>query len=55
MLYLFQQHPSAERTRAVTDELTAAIERAGFAVRNVTTRGAGASTMTCIVGGEPGS
>ena len=55
VLYLFQQHPSAERTRAVTDELTAALERAGFAVRKVTTRGAGASTMTCIVGGEPGS
>jgi SAM-dependent methyltransferase len=55
VLYLFQQHPSAERTRAVTDELTAALERASFAVRNVTTRGAGASTMTCIVGGEPGS
>jgi trans-aconitate methyltransferase len=53
-LYLFQQHPSAERTLAVMDELTAALERAGFAVRKVTTRGAGASTMACIVG-EPGS
>jgi hypothetical protein len=50
-LYLFQQHPSAGRTRAVTAELTAALERAGFAVRNVMTRGAGPSTMTCIVGG----
>lgn len=50
-LYLFQQHPSAGRTRAVTAELTAALERAGFSVRNVMTRGTGASTMTCIVGG----
>jgi trans-aconitate methyltransferase len=53
-LYLFQQHPSAGRTRAVTAELTAALERAGFAVRNVITRGAGPATMTCIVGGQPG-
>jgi SAM-dependent methyltransferase len=49
--YLFQHHPSAERTRAITEELTAALKRDGFAVRNVTTRGAGASTMTCIVAG----
>jgi len=49
--YLFQHHPSAERTRAVTEELTAALERNAFAVRNVTTMGAGASTMTCIVAG----
>ena len=49
--YLFQHHPSAERTRAVTEELTAALERNAFAVRNVTTMGAGAPTMTCIVAG----
>jgi SAM-dependent methyltransferase len=48
-LYLFQQHPSAERTRAVTDELTTALERHGFTVRDVVTRGGGASTMTCVL------
>jgi cyclopropane fatty-acyl-phospholipid synthase-like methyltransferase len=53
-LYLFQQHPSEKRTRAVTDELSAALERNGFAVRNVTSRGAGASTMTCIVARSTG-
>ena len=50
-LYLVQQHPSAERTRAVTEGLTAALERNGFAVRTVATRGAGTSTMACIVAG----
>lgn len=50
-LYLIQQHPSAERTRAVTDELTSALARNGFTVQDVTTRGAGASTMTCVVAG----
>jgi SAM-dependent methyltransferase len=50
-LYLFQQHPSFERTRAVTDELTTALECNRFAVRNVVTTGAGASTMTCVLAG----
>jgi SAM-dependent methyltransferase len=54
-LYLFQQHPSAGRTRAVTAELTAALERADFAVRNVMTRGGGPAATTCIVGGWPDS
>lgn len=31
-LYLFQQHPSPARTRAITDELRAALKRHGFAV-----------------------
>ena len=48
-LYLIQQHPSAERTRAVTDELTSALERTGFSVRDVLTKGGGAATMTCVV------
>lgn len=50
-LYLIQQHPSAPRTRAVTDELTIALARNGFTVRDVVTRGAGASTMSCVVAG----
>jgi cyclopropane fatty-acyl-phospholipid synthase-like methyltransferase len=54
VLYLFQQHPSANRTRAVTDELTTALERNGLTVRNVMSTGAGASTMTCIVAGPRG-
>ena len=48
-LYLFQQHPSAERTRAVTQELEIGLERNGFAVREVKQKGTGASTMSCIV------
>jgi trans-aconitate methyltransferase len=51
-LYLFQQHPSAERTRTVTHELTAGLERHRFAVREVATKGAGATTMTCIVAAD---
>ena len=50
-LYLFQQHPSTSRTRAVTDELKTALERNGFIVRKVMSAGAGASPMTCIVAG----
>lgn len=50
-LYVIQQHPSAERTRVVTDELTTALERQGFTVRDVVTRGAADSTMTCVVAG----
>ena len=50
-LYLIQQHPSAERTRAVTDELTTALARNGFTVRDAMTRGADASTMSCVVAG----
>lgn len=49
MLHLFQEHPSAERTRAVTQELTAALEQHSFAVRETLAAGAGASTRTCIV------
>jgi SAM-dependent methyltransferase len=48
-LYLFQQHPSARRTRAVTDELRASLEQNGFVVREVLSKGAGDSAMTCIV------
>jgi trans-aconitate methyltransferase len=48
-LYLVQQHPSAARTRAVTDELTTALARHGFTVRDVLARGEGASAMTCVV------
>jgi SAM-dependent methyltransferase len=48
-LYLFQQHPSARRTRAVTDKLRASLEQNGFVVREVLSKGAGDSAMTCIV------
>ena len=48
-LYLFQQHPSANRTRAVTDELKVALERNGLVVREVEEVGSGPSTMTCVV------
>jgi cyclopropane fatty-acyl-phospholipid synthase-like methyltransferase len=48
-MYLFQQHPSAHRTRTVTDELKTALQRNGFAVREVLAKGTGASAMTCIV------
>ncbi|MGH3006579.1 MAG: class I SAM-dependent methyltransferase [Gaiellaceae bacterium] len=54
VLYLFQQHPSANRTRAVTDELRSALERNGLTVRKLTSTGSGASTMTCIVAGPHG-
>ena len=47
-LYLFQQHPSAARTRAVTNELRAVLTTDGFVVREARTRGSGASRMTCI-------
>ena len=44
--------PMAERLRrVVTDELTTALERHGFTVRDVVTKGEGASTMTCVVAG----
>jgi cyclopropane fatty-acyl-phospholipid synthase-like methyltransferase len=48
-LYLFQQHPSAARTRVVTYDLSGALERNGFTIRTVLAKGAGASSMTCIV------
>jgi SAM-dependent methyltransferase len=55
-LYLFQQHPSAGRTRTVTEELRAALTSNGFVVREVKSKGSGASTMTCIVAATaPGS
>ena len=47
-LYLFQQHPSAERTRAVTEELRAALTDNGFDIQDVLTKGSGAATMTSI-------
>jgi hypothetical protein len=50
-LYLFQQHPSAARTHAVTDELRTGLERAGFTVRAITATGSGDAVMTCIVAG----
>jgi SAM-dependent methyltransferase len=52
-LYLVQQHPSAERTSAVTDELAAGLERHGFTVHDVRTDGADDAVMTCIVAGTP--
>jgi SAM-dependent methyltransferase len=54
-LYLFQQHPSASRTQTVTDELQSALTGTGFTVLNVGSKGSGASTMTCIVAGPPGT
>ena len=48
-VYLFQQHPSASRSRAVTDALTASLLGNGFSLRHTTSRGQGASLMTCIV------
>jgi SAM-dependent methyltransferase len=50
-LYLFQQHPSAERTQAVTAELESALEHNGFRVRDWLSRGGGDSLMTCLVAG----
>jgi protein-L-isoaspartate O-methyltransferase len=47
--YLFQQHPSAKRTRAVTEELAIALEDQGFGVEDVKARGGGDALMTCIV------
>ena len=50
-LYLFQRHPSAARTHAVTDELRTGLERAGFTVRAITATGSGDAVTTCIVAG----
>ncbi|MFN2470238.1 MAG: hypothetical protein ABR583_04475 [Gaiellaceae bacterium] len=49
VLYLFQQHPSAQRTRAVTTELKTALESDAFSVSEVKATGTDASFMTCIV------
>jgi SAM-dependent methyltransferase len=46
---LFQQHPSAGRTRAVTEELRAALTTNEFVVRDVRSTASGDSTMSCIV------
>ena len=51
-LYLFQHHPTARRTHAVTDELTIALEGNGFAVRDVLTTGVGTASMACILAGR---
>jgi cyclopropane fatty-acyl-phospholipid synthase-like methyltransferase len=51
-LLLFQQHPTAERTHAVTEELKVALERNGFTVRDVLVEGKGSALMTCIVAGR---
>ncbi len=48
-LYLVQQHPSARRTEAVTEELKSALERHGFTIRGIDSNGAGDALMTCIV------
>lgn len=48
-LYLVQQHPSAKRTKAVTEELKSALERHGFTLRGIDSTGAGNALMTCIV------
>jgi hypothetical protein len=48
-LYLFQQHPSASQTRTVTEELRAALTTNAFRVREVRSKGSGASTITFIV------
>lgn len=48
VISLFEQHPSASRTRRVTTELETALERYGFAVRTTVSTGTGDSTMTCI-------
>jgi hypothetical protein len=48
-VFLFQQHPSEARTRAVTDELATALERNGFAVHETVNEGGGDSLMTSIV------
>lgn len=55
VVYLVQQHPTAERTTVVTEELTSALERHGFAIRDVLAKGEGASAMTCVVAAEPSS
>jgi hypothetical protein len=52
-LYLFQQHPSAERTQAVTEELRTALESNGFAIAEIKRTGRGAASMTCIVAATP--
>jgi cyclopropane fatty-acyl-phospholipid synthase-like methyltransferase len=51
-VYLFQQHPSQARTEAVTEELRTALIAHGFVVRDVLSKGSGATTMTCIVAGQ---
>jgi SAM-dependent methyltransferase len=48
-LYLFQQHPFAKRTRAVTDELATALDCHAFRVTEVKATGSGDALMTCIV------
>jgi SAM-dependent methyltransferase len=53
LLFLFQHHPSAHRTRAVTEELQSALTDAGFAIRTQMSKGSGASTVTCIVAQPP--
>ena len=52
-LYLFQQHPSAERTRAATDELALALEAHGFALPELKACGAGDTLMTCLIAAHP--
>jgi SAM-dependent methyltransferase len=51
-LYLFQHHPTARRTRAVTGELTLALDHNGFTVREVLTTGVRAASMACILAGR---
>jgi cyclopropane fatty-acyl-phospholipid synthase-like methyltransferase len=50
-LYLIQQHPSAERTRAVTAELEGALAGNGFRIVDRRTTGRGDALMTCLVAG----
>jgi SAM-dependent methyltransferase len=47
-LYLFQHHPSARRTHAMTDELRTALELSGFTV-DILATGVGDATKTCLV------
>lgn len=48
-LYLLQQHPFAERTRAVTEELERALQANGFRIRERLSSGEGDSLITCLV------
>jgi len=50
-LYLVQQHPSAGRTSAATEELKVGLRRNGFSIREERSKGADASSLTCIVAG----
>jgi ubiquinone/menaquinone biosynthesis C-methylase UbiE len=50
-LFLFQQHPSAERTRAVTEELERALGSNGLHVRERSSSGEGDALTTCLVAG----